>query len=215
MSREYECHDWDTDGFPGEYIYGDDVYVDDYYMDERWKPMHNAPDYCISHKARVWSNVSDSFISGTPLKSGHVDMSLRIDGKRVHKYLHRAVAEAFIPNPHNYPEVRHLEDNRAYNEVWELDWGNQYDNVQDCIRNGHFRYFTRSDIERANEVRRTPIVAIRISDGTKHYFVSQQEAARKLGIDQSSISNVIRGQRRSACGYYFLLQSDLNVGEDV
>ena len=36
--RDYlECHDWDTDGFPGEFVYGDDYYVDDYYMDERFK----------------------------------------------------------------------------------------------------------------------------------------------------------------------------------
>lgn len=26
-----ECHDWDTDGYPGEFVYGDDVYIDDYY----------------------------------------------------------------------------------------------------------------------------------------------------------------------------------------
>lgn len=28
--RDYlECHDWDTDGFPGEFVYGDDYYVDE------------------------------------------------------------------------------------------------------------------------------------------------------------------------------------------
>lgn len=208
MAIYYDGYDWDIDGFPCEYVYGDRVHVDDYYMDERWKPIYYAPGYWVSNKGRVYSNISESFVCGTQLKNGHVDMSLRIDGRRAHRYLHRLVAEAFIPNPSNCPEVRHLDDDPSNNEVWNLAWGDQYDNMQDCIRNGHFRYFTRENIERANEIRRTPVVAIRLRDGIRLYFNSQQEASRQLGIEQSCISAVIRGRSRSAGGYYFMLQDD-------
>ncbi len=214
MRREYECHNWDIDGFPGEYVYGDYRYVDDYYMDERWKPIYDIPGYWISTKARLWSECSSSFIWGTPLRSGHVDVSLRCNGRRIHRYLHRLVAEAFIPNPDGYPEVRHLDDDPSNNEVWNLAWGDQYDNVQDSIRNGHFRYFTREDIERANEVRRTPVVAIHLGSGTRLFFESQQEAARRLGISQSSISSVIRGRTRSCNGYYFALEDGFDESFD-
>lgn len=210
MSREYECHDWENDGFPGEYVYGDCGYIDDYYMDERWKPIYDIPGYWVSNKGRVWSVISKMFIAGTPLKSGHIDISLRYNGRRVHRYLHRLVAEVFIPNPQGYPEVRHLDDNPYNNEVWNLAWGTQYDNVQDCIRNEHFRYFSREDIERANQIRRTPIVAIHLKSGRRFLFDSQQEASRQLGVSQSSIHSVIRGKLRSCNGYYFAFQSDFD-----
>lgn len=210
MAIYYDGYDWDTDGFPGEFVYGDGVYVDDYYMDERWKPVVGAPDYWISTKARVWSRIDNWFIGGYTNKQGYTDFSLRVNGHRVRKYLHHMLGEAFIPNPHNCPIIRHLDDNPFNNDLDNLAWGTQLQNVHDCIENGHFRYFTREDIERANEKRRTPVVAIRIRDGEKKYFVSQQEASRQLGIDQSCISAVIRGKSRSACGYYFALQDNFN-----
>lgn len=210
MAIYYDGYDWDIDGFPGEYVYGDREYVDDYYMDERWKRIWDVPNYWVSTKARVWSSVSKSFIEGTPLKNGHIDMSLILNGRRIHRYLHRLVAEAFIPNPCGYPVVRHLNDDPSDNEPENLAWGTQLDNVHDCILNGHFQYFSKEDIERANEVRRTPIVAIRLRDGKKFAFVSQQEASRQLGISQTSISAVIRGCNKSAGGYYFITQEDFN-----
>lgn len=215
MAKYYDGYDWDTDGFPGDFVYGDGVYIEDYYMDERWKPIYDIPGYWISTKARIWSNISESFVWGTPLRSGHIDVSLRCYGRRVHRYLHRLVAEAFIPNPEGYPEVRHLDDDPSNNEVWNLAWGTQYDNVQDCINNGNFRYFTRGEIERANEIRRIPIVAVCLRNGKMSHFKSQQEASRILGIEQSCISAVINGYSRSAGGYYFSKEGQTDNWPDL
>lgn len=217
MAIYYDGYDWDIDGFPGEYVFGDrgySGYSDEYYMDERWKRIYDIPEYWVSTKARVWSSISMSFVYGTPLRGGHIDVSLRCNGRRVHRYLHRLVAEAFIPNPYGYPEVRHLNDDPSDNEVDNLAWGTQTDNMRDCIRNGHFYYLTEQDIERANEARRIPIVAIRLCDGEKLFFNSQQEASRQLRIDQSSINAVIRGKSRSANGYFFVKKKELDESFD-
>lgn len=214
MAIYYDGYDLDVDGFPGEYVYGDHEYIDGYYMDERWKRVWDVPDYWVSTKARVWSTLSNSFIEGTPLRTGHIDMSLIRNGRRIHRYLHRLVAEAFIPNPYGYPEVRHLNDDPSDNELENLAWGTQLDNVRDCILNGHFQYFSREDIERANEIRRTPIVAICLKNGEKRFFVSQQEACRQLGINQATINDVIHGRGRSAGGYYFALQENFDDSFD-
>lgn len=203
MARYYDGYDWDVDGFPGEYVYGEYCYVDDYFMDERWKIDRDFPDYWVSNRGRVWSKLSNWFVEGTPLRSGHVDMSLKYNGRRYHKYLHRMVAEAFIPNPHNYPLVRHLDDDPSNNDVDNLAWGTQYHNMQDCIQAKRFRYFTREDIERANDVRRTPIIAVCILNGRHYRFKSQQEASRQLGICQSDINGVLHHRRRAAKGYKF------------
>lgn len=211
MEKYYDGYDWDEDGFPGEYVYGD-LYESD--SSERWKPISGAPDYWISTENRVWSGVKHRFINGSPTKHGYTDFSLKRDGQRVRKTLHKALAEAFIPNPNNYPEVRHINDDPTDNWLDNLEWGTQADNVQDCIRNGHFRYFSEEDIARANETRRTPVVAIRIRDGKKIYFDSQHEASRQLNIGQSLISAVIRGKSRSAGGYFFAKRENFDSSFD-
>lgn len=208
MAKYYDGRDWDVDGFPGEYVYGENTYVDDFYMDERWLPDVTKPDYWVSNKGRAYSMQSKRFIHGSPLKAGHIDVSMKRNGQRTHKYLHRMVAEAFIPNPHGFPVVRHLDNDPSNNCVDNLAWGTQLDNVHDCIQANRFRYLTKDDIAKANTVRRTPVIAIRMSDGDISRFVSQQEAGRELGIDQSSINMVLHGCRKSAGGYRFILESN-------
>lgn len=56
---------------------------------------------------------------------------LNDEGKYVYGYLHRLVAMAYIPNPNNYPIVRHLNDNPLDNRLANLAWGTQKDNVKD------------------------------------------------------------------------------------
>lgn len=203
MSFCGEC-DWDSEGFPGEYVFGEYVYIPEFYMDERWKRDGDAPDYFVSNKGRVWSTISDSFIYGTPTgRCGHIDVSLKVGKRKIRKYVHRMVAEAFIPNPHNFPEVRHLDDDPSNNCVWNLVWGTQADNMQDAIRNGHFRFFTDEDREAAMQKRRDPVVAVNLITRDELYFDSQQEAARTLGLEQSCISSVIRGRSTNVSGYYF------------
>lgn len=203
-SDRLECHDWDTDGFPGEFVHGDDVCLPDQYLDERWKCIQDFPDYWISNMGRIWSERSQCFVYGTPIgRCGHIDVSLHRDGIRYHRYIHRLVAEAFKPNPFKYPFVRHLDDDPSNNYVENLDWGTQTDNVQDSINNGHFYYLDESDREKAMQKRRMPIIAVNIRTGEQIRFESQQEASRRLKLNQSSINAVINGRRSRAGCWYF------------
>lgn len=200
----YKDYDWDNDGYPGELVYGDYATVSDDFLDELWKPVQDFDGYWVSDHGRLYSSISSSFIYGSPVgRCGHIDISLRKNNRRHHRYMHRLVAEAFIPNPHNYPIVRHLDDDPSNNRVDNLAWGTDLDNIRDCIEAGRFRYFTRKDIEKASSIRRTPVVAVNLRTGEKTEYIGQGEAARNLGMHQSDISGVLRGERRHAYGYYF------------
>lgn len=60
---------------------------------------------------------------------GYKKVNLYKDGKCYKKYVHRLVAEAFIPNPENKEIVNHIDCNRANNCVTNLEWLSQSENI--------------------------------------------------------------------------------------
>lgn len=62
------------------------------------------------------------------------DMDKRIGLNRTKPYyIHRLIAEAFIPNPHNYPMIDHINTNRIDNSISNLRWCNQKGNMNNPI----------------------------------------------------------------------------------
>lgn len=192
------------DYIPGEFVYGDDVYVSDEYMDERWWYINGAPGYMISDCCRVWSERTQRFLKPKPMdKHGHLGVCLQVNGRPTYRYLHRLMAEAFIPNQYNQPIVRHLDDNPHNNYLDNLRWGTQKDNHEDSRRNGHARYPTPEDREIGLEKLRIPVLATNLRTGEQIRFKGQSEAARILGLEQDNVWKVLNGQRKHTCGYYF------------
>ena len=201
----YHDYDWGNDGYPGEFVYGDLLYIDEYYMDERWKPVKGFENnYWVSDMARVWSVKSQQFLRVKPMdKHGHLGVCLHVNGRAYYRYIHRLVAEAFLPNPHNYPVVRHVDDCPRFNTADDIIWGTQRDNFYDSIRNGRAYIPSNEDREKGHEKTRTPICAINLQTGDRFEFRGQGEAERILNIPQANIWKVLNKQRRSAGGYYF------------
>ena len=54
--------------------------------------------------------------------TGYKRVALRKNNKVKWYLVHRLVAQAFIPNPHNYPIINHKDENPANNAVWNLEW---------------------------------------------------------------------------------------------
>lgn len=64
-------------------------------------------------------------------KNGYENIKLCKNNKTYHHLIHRLVAEAFIPNPDNLPQVNHKNKNRADNTVENLEWCTAQDNLYD------------------------------------------------------------------------------------
>lgn len=67
---------------------------------------------------------------------GYYRVPLCKNGTKKWMQLHRLLAIHFIPNPNNYPIVRHLNDNKLDFKLENLAWGTNKDNTQDAIKNG-------------------------------------------------------------------------------
>lgn len=209
-----DCHNWDLIGYPGEFVYGDDMYIPDYYMDELWKPVVNFEnEYWISDYGRLWSIKKQRFLKAYKLDNwGHVGFSLCKNGVVYKKYVHRIMAEAFVPNPNNYPIVRHIDDDPSNNIIDNLAWGTNKDNTWDSIYNGTFVGFTNEDREKAWKACRVPIVATHLKTGAIFEFEGVGIASRALKICRTGISKVLTGVKKECCGYSFtyLERGDMN-----
>ncbi len=93
---------------------------------EQWKTIKDYPAYEISNEGRVKSNIKTSLIlKGGYDKDGYHILLLYKDKKRVTRKVHRLVAEAFIPNPNNYPIINHINGIKNDNRVENLEWSTQ------------------------------------------------------------------------------------------
>lgn len=77
--------------------------------------------YQVSNYGRV-IGIRNKILSAYDNGHGYVGVNLCVKSKLYHKYLHRLVAEAFIPNPNNYPEINHISENTYDNFVSNLEW---------------------------------------------------------------------------------------------
>lgn len=68
---------------------------------------------------------------------GYLQVSLKLKGVRrwKHAYIHRLVAQAFIPNPLNKPEVNHLDEDKTNNQVSNLEWATRIENSRHGTKN--------------------------------------------------------------------------------
>lgn len=197
------------DGFFGQFIFGENGWTPPGYEDELWKYYWQNSDYAISNYGRVWSCRKNRFLQPTKAgNSGHLEIGMWCHKTATYVYVHRMVAEMFIPNPCNLPVVRHLDGDPTNNTVRNLAWGTQKDNYEDSVRHGTARLSSLAAMQRQ------PIIAISESDGSQIWFSSQIEAARGLRLNQGNISNCLEGQRKHAGGYSFVRAEGGEVNAD-
>lgn len=90
---------------------------------EEWKDVKGFENrYKISNKGNCWSQISGKMMKPVKDTNGYLFVNLKINGKSKHCSIHRLVAEAFIPNPDNLPEVNHKDENKSNPYVENLEW---------------------------------------------------------------------------------------------
>ncbi len=92
--------------------------------------IKDFPDYCVSTDGEVYSAKGEGLrkLKQYPKTHGYLYVTLFRDGKRYYPRVHRLVAEAFIPNPDNLPEVNHKDEDKTNNFASNLEWCTSHDN---------------------------------------------------------------------------------------
>lgn len=171
-------------------------------LDRDWKPIPNFNDYVISSAGCILSYKRGDWREIHPYigKNGYKYVNLRMDGKTERRYIHRLVAQTFIPNPEFKPAVNHIDGDKLNNDVENLEWVTYQENSIHAVRNG---LTSLPDSESAMKNHRTPVKATCLETGEQLYFDSQLEAAIELDITPPHINKVLKGQCPHAKGYLF------------
>ena len=121
---------------------------------------------------------------------GYLEIGLKKNGKRKIFKVHRLVAEAFIPNPDNLPQVNHKDECKTNNCVDNLEW---------CDVSYNCNYGTRNE-RMSRKLFKTVLQFTLNGDFIKEYE-SVKEVTELLGLKQSTLSSALTGRNRTAGGF--------------
>ena len=84
-------------------------------MQETWIKVKGFELYSVSDQGNVRNDKTGRILKGGLDKDGYPQVILCKNGSRVNRKVHRLVAEAFVPNPDNKPQVNHIDGNKQNN----------------------------------------------------------------------------------------------------
>lgn len=135
--------------------------------------------------------------------NGYKIVSLNKDGISKNYYVHRLVAESFIPNLNNYPQINHKNENKSDNNINNLEW---------CTPKYNNCYGTR--LERlsgflvSNKINWKAILQIDDDNNIICRFDSIKQASKYFNISNQAISDCLRGKQNHSAGYKWKYAND-------
>lgn len=171
-------------------------------MNEVWKDVKGYEGlYQVSNLGRVKSIKRDLVM--VPHKRQHGYLGVQLHGKGGHPKrnfktfsVHRLVAEAFVPNPGNKPEVNHINEDKTDNRAENLEWATRVENCNHGTRNRRC-----GDANINNPKTSTPVKQYTLDGEYIATYPSIHEASRQTGAFIDNIWRACNGVYSQSKGY--------------
>lgn len=131
-----------------------------------------------------------------PIKNhkGYMQVILCKQGKPKLYLIHRLVAQAFIDNPNNLPQVNHIDEVKTNNASSNLEWVTPKQNNNYGTRNQRVAESNTNNPKLSKSV-------LCIETGV--IYASTMEVQRELGFSQGNISSACNGGYNTAYGFHW------------
>lgn len=143
-------------------------------------------EYIVSSDGRVFSTKTEEELKQFSNKKGYKEIALQMNGKNKMIRVNRLIAETFIPNPNNLPQVNHIDGNKTNNDVSNLEWCTCSYNIRHAFENGLYK-----------KARRIKIVE------TGEEFCTIKQCAIEKHLVRDLITECVDGKRESYKGFHF------------
>lgn len=144
--------------------------------------------YAVTSCGKVWSYITKKFLKPRCDKDGYLIINLHKDNKMKTFKMHRLVAEAFIDNPNNYPQINHKDEDKTNNCIENLEW---------CSHKYNQNYGTHNE-----KISKTLGKAVYCVELNK-VFDSIKKASRELGINDTCIGLACKNKIKHSGGYHW------------
>lgn len=175
---------------------------------EEWKDIKGFPHYMVSNLGRIKAKehtqvtgfgacvFKEKILNGSDNGKGYFAFVPRLDGVKNKIYIHRVVAEAFIPNPENKPYVNHIDNNPENNHADNLEWCTHQENMDWMNVQGRAKRTPEwiEHLHKAQERDYKPVIATNISTGEVIVFPNLN-SVKQQGFQPSCVCCCCKGTR--------------------
>lgn len=170
----------------------------------RLKTIKDFNNYEIDELGNIYRN--NKKIKPQLNNNGYYRVGFWKDGKVIKKYVHRLVAETFIPNPMNKSQVNHIDGNKLNNSVGNLEWATPKENIIHSFKKGlsfipkgkENHHYGKKGILSSNH---RAIIQYDLDNNYIKSWGSIIDAARTLNICDRGICACCKGKAKKSGGY--------------
>lgn len=164
-----------------------------------WKKHPYYKDILVSDDGRVLSHRRGPWKELTPTDNGRGYKTVSMGRSMPRKYIHRIVAETYIPNPNKHREVNHIDGDKSNNSANNLEWCTRSHNLKHSYKNRLHDYTKAVDAMKKSHSKPVRIVE------TGEVFESVSACARHLNTQHGNINECLNPnkKRHTAKGYHF------------
>lgn len=125
---------------------------------------------------------------------GYMTVGFTVNNKQVNKYVHRLVAEAFITNMNDYPQVNHIDCDKTNNRMYNLEWCTNSQNQIHASKNGlnklHLHRVVHSG-EKNGRALLTKEQVLEIKQKYIPYKYSAKKLSKEYNVSESCITHIL------------------------